>query len=182
MASYSVAREIIRLQQQIDVLHEKQKKLLESPEFLALIEVSDLAKQNEIVGEAVAAVMKKTRAKQKEEQAGRGSAEAGEAGSAAGATEKPAKAAKGSPLAGAASATNKKAVAKTAAAKNGAEPVEASTPPPATENKSPLAGRKVKMKYANPANKAEQWSGRGIAPKWAEKLKAAGKLSSALIK
>jgi len=31
---------------------------------------------------------------------------------------------------------------------------------------SKLAGRKLKPKYRNPANKAETWSGRGLQPKW----------------
>jgi len=31
---------------------------------------------------------------------------------------------------------------------------------------SALAGRKLKPKYRNPANKQEAWSGRGLKPKW----------------
>jgi DNA-binding protein H-NS len=31
---------------------------------------------------------------------------------------------------------------------------------------SKLAGRKLKPKYRNPANKTETWSGRGLHPKW----------------
>jgi DNA-binding protein H-NS len=31
---------------------------------------------------------------------------------------------------------------------------------------SKLAGRKLKPKYRNPANKTETWSGRGLQPKW----------------
>jgi DNA-binding protein H-NS len=31
---------------------------------------------------------------------------------------------------------------------------------------SKLAGRKLKPKYRNPANKSETWSGRGLHPKW----------------
>jgi len=36
-------------------------------------------------------------------------------------------------------------------------------------------------KYRNPSNPSETWKGRGIAPKWAAELKAAGTLDSALI-
>ncbi len=39
----------------------------------------------------------------------------------------------------------------------------------------------VADKYRNPANPTETWKGRGIAPKWAAELKAAGTLDSALI-
>lgn len=31
---------------------------------------------------------------------------------------------------------------------------------------SKLAGRKLKPKYRNPADKSETWSGRGLRPKW----------------
>ena len=31
---------------------------------------------------------------------------------------------------------------------------------------SKLAGRKLKPKYRNPADKAQTWSGRGLQPKW----------------
>jgi DNA-binding protein H-NS len=47
--------------------------------------------------------------------------------------------------------------------------------------KSALKGAKVAPKYQNPTNHAETWSGRGIAPKWIQTLKAEGKLESALI-
>lgn len=47
--------------------------------------------------------------------------------------------------------------------------------------KSALKGAKVAPKYQNPSNHAETWSGRGIAPKWIQALKAEGKLDSALI-
>jgi DNA-binding protein H-NS len=46
---------------------------------------------------------------------------------------------------------------------------------------STLAGKKVVAKYRNPANAAETWTGRGIAPKWAAGLAARGQLDSALI-
>jgi len=39
---------------------------------------------------------------------------------------------------------------------------------------SKLAGRKLKPKYRNPANKTETWSGRGLQPRW---LVAAMKLT-----
>ncbi len=32
--------------------------------------------------------------------------------------------------------------------------------------RSKLAGRKVKPKYRNPANKSETWAGRGKQPRW----------------
>jgi len=47
--------------------------------------------------------------------------------------------------------------------------------------KSGLAGKKVQPKYRNPANAQQTWTGRGIAPAWAQALKAEGKLDSALI-
>lgn len=47
--------------------------------------------------------------------------------------------------------------------------------------KSSLKGAKVAPKYQNPTNHAETWTGRGIAPKWIQALKADGKLDSALI-
>ncbi|MBM4139484.1 MAG: H-NS histone family protein, partial [Nitrospira sp.] len=34
----------------------------------------------------------------------------------------------------------------------------------------------------NPENHAETWTGRGLSPKWVAKLKASGRLESALIK
>ena len=48
--------------------------------------------------------------------------------------------------------------------------------------KSSLAGKKVQPKYRNPADAAQTWTGRGIAPSWIQALKAEGKLDSALIK
>ncbi len=47
--------------------------------------------------------------------------------------------------------------------------------------KSGLKGKPVAPKYQNPTNHAETWTGRGIAPKWIQALKAEGKLDSALI-
>lgn len=47
--------------------------------------------------------------------------------------------------------------------------------------KSKLAGKKVQPKYRNPADHQQTWTGRGIAPTWAQALKAEGKLDSALI-
>jgi len=52
----------------------------------------------------------------------------------------------------------------------------------ATAKKSSLKGKPVAAKYQNPANHAETWTGRGIAPKWIQALKAEGKLDTALIK
>lgn len=46
---------------------------------------------------------------------------------------------------------------------------------------SKLAGKKVAPKYRNPANHAETWTGRGIAPGWIAALKSEGKLDTALI-
>src|SRR5262245_53529594 len=41
---------------------------------------------------------------------------------------------------------------------------------------SKLAGRKLKPKYRNPANKSETWSGRGLRPRWlTTAMKATGK-------
>lgn len=50
-----------------------------------------------------------------------------------------------------------------------------------TAKKSALKGAKVSPKYQNPNNSTETWTGRGIAPKWIQALKAEGKLDSALI-
>lgn len=47
--------------------------------------------------------------------------------------------------------------------------------------KSSLKGKPVAPKYQNPNNSTETWSGRGIAPKWVQALKADGKLDTALI-
>ena len=47
---------------------------------------------------------------------------------------------------------------------------------------SSLAGRKVKPKYRNPANKAETWAGRGRQPLWmVAAMKSGKKLDSFLI-
>ncbi|SKA35148.1 DNA-binding protein H-NS [Enhydrobacter aerosaccus] len=35
-----------------------------------------------------------------------------------------------------------------------------------SHKRSKLAGRKVKPKYRNPANKSETWAGRGKQPRW----------------
>ena len=41
---------------------------------------------------------------------------------------------------------------------------------------SKLAGRKLKPKYRNPANKTEKWSGRGLQPRWlVAAMKSTGK-------
>jgi DNA-binding protein H-NS len=49
--------------------------------------------------------------------------------------------------------------------------------------RSALAGRKVKPKYRNPADKRETWTGRGRQPLWlVASLKSRKKLDSFLIK
>lgn len=128
MPAISVTTEITKLQKQIEALYKRQAALFDSPEYQALVKVAELAEDNDIVAEAIAAVMKKERSRK--------TAAAGKASGADGANAK----------------------------------------------KGALAGRKIAMKYANPTNKAEKWTGRGIAPKWAQKLKSAGKLEAALIK
>ena len=52
---------------------------------------------------------------------------------------------------------------------------------PRAGKKSGLAGKKVAPKYRNPANPEQTWTGRGVAPAWAQSLKAQGQLDSALI-
>ena len=52
---------------------------------------------------------------------------------------------------------------------------------PRAAKKSALAGKKVAPKYRNPANPEQTWTGRGVAPTWAQSLKAQGQLDSALI-
>ncbi len=47
--------------------------------------------------------------------------------------------------------------------------------------KSKMAGVKVAPKYRNPADAMQTWTGRGVAPKWAAELRAAGQLDSSLI-
>ena len=56
------------------------------------------------------------------------------------------------------------------------------TAAPRAAKKSSLAGKKVAPKYRNPANPEQTWTGRGVAPAWAQSLKAQGQLDSALIK
>jgi DNA-binding protein H-NS len=63
----------------------------------------------------------------------------------------------------------------------GASKARKATKAKTTAKKSTLKGAKVAAKYQNPTNHAETWSGRGIAPKWIQTLKAEGKLESALI-
>lgn len=41
--------------------------------------------------------------------------------------------------------------------------------------------KKVAAKYANPQDSSDTWTGRGRAPKWAQDLKDAGLLDSALL-
>lgn len=52
---------------------------------------------------------------------------------------------------------------------------------PRAAKKSTLAGKKVAPKYRNPANPEQTWTGRGVAPSWAQSLKEQGQLDSALI-
>jgi DNA-binding protein H-NS len=48
---------------------------------------------------------------------------------------------------------------------------------------SSMAGRPVKPKYRNPADKAETWAGRGRQPRWVvDALKSGKKLDDFLIK
>jgi DNA-binding protein H-NS len=63
----------------------------------------------------------------------------------------------------------------------GSSKAKKATKPKATAKKSNLKGKTVAPKYQNPTNHAETWTGRGIAPKWIQTLKAEGKLDSALI-
>ena len=52
---------------------------------------------------------------------------------------------------------------------------------PRAAKKSSLVGKKVAPKYRNPANPEQTWTGRGVAPGWAQALKTQGQLDSALI-
>ncbi|WP_310626141.1 H-NS histone family protein [Limnohabitans sp.] len=52
---------------------------------------------------------------------------------------------------------------------------------PKTIRKGALAGKKVALKYRNPSNPEQTWTGRGVSPAWVQALKAAGTLDSALI-
>lgn len=63
----------------------------------------------------------------------------------------------------------------------GSSKAKKATKTKATAKKSNLKGKSVAPKYQNPTNHAETWTGRGIAPKWIQALKAEGKLDSALI-
>ena len=71
--------------------------------------------------------------------------------------------------------------AKDIEAAMGSSKAKKATKAKATAKKSNLKGKSVAPKYQNPTNHAETWSGRGIAPKWIQALKAEGKLDSALI-
>ena len=48
-------------------------------------------------------------------------------------------------------------------------------------SKSKMAGIKVPPKYRNPDDASQTWTGRGVAPKWAAQLRAAGHLDASLI-
>nr|WP_305910535.1 H-NS histone family protein [Methylomarinum sp. Ch1-1]MDP4523295.1 H-NS histone family protein [Methylomarinum sp. Ch1-1] len=41
--------------------------------------------------------------------------------------------------------------------------------------RSHLKGKKVPVKYQNPENTSEKWSGRGLYPKWLQKLLDSGR-------
>jgi len=71
--------------------------------------------------------------------------------------------------------------AKDIEAAMGSSKAKKATKAKATAKKSGLKGKPVAPKYQNPTNHAETWTGRGIAPKWIQALKAEGKLDSALI-
>ena len=71
--------------------------------------------------------------------------------------------------------------AKDIEAAMGSSKAKKATKAKAAAKKSTLKGAKVAAKYQNPMNNAETWTGRGIAPKWIQALKAEGKLDSALI-
>jgi DNA-binding protein H-NS len=71
--------------------------------------------------------------------------------------------------------------AKDIEAAMGSSKAKKATKGKATAKKSNLKGKSVAPKYQNPTNHAETWTGRGIAPKWIQALKAEGKLDSALI-
>jgi DNA-binding protein H-NS len=47
--------------------------------------------------------------------------------------------------------------------------------------KGKLAGKKVAPKYRNPTNAEQTWTGRGVAPSWAQALKSTNSLDTALI-
>ncbi len=71
--------------------------------------------------------------------------------------------------------------AKDIEAAMGSSKAKKATKAKATAKKSNLKGKSVAPKYQNPTNHTETWTGRGIAPKWIQALKAEGKLDSALI-
>lgn len=71
--------------------------------------------------------------------------------------------------------------AKDIEAAMGSSKAKKATKAKATAKKSNLKGKTVAPKYQNPTNHAETWTGRGIAPKWIQTLKAEGKLDTAMI-
>ena len=46
---------------------------------------------------------------------------------------------------------------------------------PSQKRVSKLAGKKLKPKYCNPADKSETWAGRGVRPQWVVDALRAGK-------
>ena len=76
-------------------------------------------------------------------------------------------------------AFNQKSSAKSKSNKPLAKPhaVEASVGKP-----NAMKGVKLPPKYKNPADHTQTWTGRGVDPSWAAKLREAGQLETALIK
>ena len=52
---------------------------------------------------------------------------------------------------------------------------------PTTTKKTPAKRAKVAAKWRNPADPTQTWTGRGKSPLWAQAMKAAGTLETALI-
>jgi len=61
------------------------------------------------------------------------------------------------------------------------KPAKSKATPAKARKKSSSAGTKVAPKYRNPADANQTWTGRGKAPVWAQALRNAGQLDSALI-
>ncbi len=65
-------------------------------------------------------------------------------------------------------------------AMNAGKPAKAKAKAAKASKKTGSRG-KVEPKYQNPANPAQKWTGRGKLPTWAQAMKSAGTLDSALI-
>lgn len=61
------------------------------------------------------------------------------------------------------------------------KPSKSKAAPAKARKTSAAAGVKVPPKYRNPADLNQTWTGRGKAPVWAQALRNAGQLDSALI-